>query len=59
MKYTATFWRGNPQRKNGGYMTERTIEARTYRSAEKKAREISDKCVYGSMELKSLKAKED
>lgn len=26
-RYSATFWRGNPQLKNGGYETTRTIEA--------------------------------
>ena len=32
--YKAKFWRSNPQLKNGGYETERTIEAKTIRSAE-------------------------
>ena len=38
--YKATFFRHNPQFKNGGYVT-----------ARKRAREISEHCVYGSMEL--------
>ena len=49
--YTATFWRGNPQLKDGGYTTERKIEAVSLPSARKRAREISEHCVYGSMEL--------
>lgn len=51
MKFKATYWRGNPQIKGGGYTTERTIEAKSTRSAEKKALDISAKCLYGSMEL--------
>lgn len=50
-KYVATFWRANSQLKNGGYETTRTIEAKTIKSAEKKARELADNCVYGSMSL--------
>lgn len=49
-QYTARFWRANPQFKNGGYETTRTIEAKTIASARKKAREY-EKCTYGSMEL--------
>ena len=49
-QYTAKFWRGNPQLKNGGYETTRTIEAKTIASARKKAKEYED-CCYGSMEL--------
>ena len=52
--YKAKFWRSNPQLKNGGYETERTVEAKTIRSAEKKAREIESKCLYGSMSLISV-----
>lgn len=50
-KYVAKFWRSNPQFKAGGYETTRTIEAVSIASARKKAREISEHCVYGSMEL--------
>lgn len=49
--YKATFWRGNPQFKSGGYETTRSIEAKTIASARKKAREIENQCVYGSMTL--------
>ena len=49
--YKATFWRGNPQISSGGYETTRSIEAKTIASARKKAREIENQCVYGSMTL--------
>lgn len=52
--YKATFFRHNPQFKNGGYVTERKIEAVSLPSARKRAREISEHCVYGSMELLSI-----
>lgn len=50
-RYTATFWRANPQLANGGYETKRTVEAKTRASAEKKAQKIADECNYGSMTL--------
>ncbi|MCD8398267.1 MAG: hypothetical protein LUD12_13990 [Lachnospiraceae bacterium] len=49
-KFTAIFWRGNPQLENGGYETKRTIEAKTIASARKKAKE-KEQCIYGSMTL--------
>lgn len=48
-KFIATFWRGNPQLKNGGYETTRTIEAKNRSEAVKKAKAIDIK--YGSMNL--------
>ena len=42
--YKATFFRHNPQFKNGGYVTERKIEAVSLPSARKRAREISEHC---------------
>ena len=44
--YKATFFRHNPQFKNGGYVTERKIEAVALPSARKRAREIAEHCVY-------------
>lgn len=38
--YKATFFRHNPQFKNGGYVTERKIEAVSLPSARKRAREV-------------------
>lgn len=50
--YTATFWRGNPQLKDGGYITERKIEAVSITQARKIAREkYENVCVYGTMAL--------
>lgn len=57
-KYIATFWRGNPQLKNGGYETTKEIEATTMSSAKKKAREISEQTIYGTMVLRSIVRKE-
>lgn len=53
-KFTATFFRYNPQLANGGYETTRTIEARTIRSAEKKAYKLAEQMLYGSMRLISI-----
>ena len=50
-RYTATFWRNNPQLASGGYETTRTVEARTKASAEKKAQAIADGCRYDGMTL--------
>lgn len=49
--YIATFFRGNPQIKNGGYETKRTIQACSITSARKKACEISNNVNYGTMWL--------
>ena len=53
--YIASYWRGNPQLKNGGYNTTRTIEARSIVSARKKAREIAERPGYGTMSLLDVK----
>ncbi len=50
-KFIARFWRHNPQLANGGYATERVIEARTLASAMKKAQRM-EKCAYGAMWLR-------
>lgn len=52
--FTAKFWRYNPQLANGGYETERTIEAKTIASARKKAREYEKGCLYGGMYLREV-----
>jgi hypothetical protein len=58
-RYSATFWRGNPQLKNGGYETTRTIEAVNIQQARKIAREKHENgCVYGTLTLLDIK-KED
>lgn len=55
-KYIATYYRENPQLKNGGYNTERMIEANTITSARKKAQVIADSCAYGNMILIDVKS---
>lgn len=55
--YIAKFWRGNPQLRHGGYYTTYEIEAKTIRSAEKKARKYED-CVYGTMSLVEIQEAE-
>ena len=54
-KYVAKFWRHNPQITGGGYETTRTIEAMTIKSAQKKAKDIEKRVLYGSMTLIDLK----
>lgn len=48
--YKATYWRSNPQLRTGGTTTKRTIEAKTLKSAEKKASQLS--AAYGITLLK-------
>lgn len=52
--YIATFWRGNPQSQNGGYVTTRKVEAVSFPSAVKKARDQYEKCIYGTMTLQKV-----
>lgn len=52
--YIATFFRVNPQLKNGGYETTREIEAKTIVSARKKAEKIADNVSYGRLVLKDV-----
>lgn len=56
--YVATFFRHNPQLANGGYRTERRIEAVSITSARKKAREYTEGVTYGSMELLDVRREE-
>ena len=48
--YKATYWRGNPQLKNGGYETTRYFEALDMDKAKRKAEALT-KCTYGTMTL--------
>lgn len=41
--FEATIWRDNPQLKNGGYETKRTVEAKTENSARKKFDAMCDR----------------
>ena len=49
--YTAKFWRGNPQLKNGGYFTTRTYEAANKREANKMVKDSIKHTVYGTFEF--------
>ena len=55
-QYTVILIRHNPQ--TGDYQTERTVEARSIASARKKARELAESCVYGSMTVVDVYLKE-
>ena len=50
-KYTATYFRYNPQLSAGGYKTTRTIEARNKTEATRKATKLASATIYGSMAL--------
>lgn len=52
--WLATFWRVNPQLKEGGYITTRTYENMTRKQAENKVIKTLTGQVYGSMEFISL-----
>lgn len=53
--WKVTLWRINPQFKDGGYETTRTIEARTQNAAWKKAeKQFCSKCVYGGMMITNV-----
>lgn len=58
-KWVVKIFRSNPQISGGGYETTRTVEAKTQRSAWKKAQEICDKMVYGSMTVLDVYEKEE
>lgn len=52
--WLATFWRGNPQLKEGGYTTTRTYENMTRKQAERKVKQAINGTLYGTFELISL-----
>ncbi len=56
-EYKVELYRHNPQLAGGGYITTRTIEARTIASARKQAREMAERCLYGSMKVLSVREK--
>ena len=53
-QYKVTFWRSNCQLANGGYETERIVEAKCISSARKKSNEIAAKCSYGGMTIVNI-----
>ena len=48
-RFIITFWRENPQLRNGGSYRSQEVEARTEASARKKAEKIAAGVIYGSM----------
>lgn len=52
--YIATFWRGNPQLKNGGYYTTKEFQAVSHKAAERQAERYTKGMVYGSLDLISV-----
>lgn len=57
--YIATFWRGNPQLKNGGYYTEKEFRAVSHKAAERQVERYTKNMVYGSLSLISVELKQE
>lgn len=57
--YIATFWRGNPQLKNGGYYTTKEFQAVSHKTAERQAERYTKDTVYGSLSLISVELKQE
>lgn len=57
--YVATFWRGNPQLKNGGYYTTKEFQAVSHKAAERQAERYTKGMVYGSLDLVSVELKQE
>ena len=56
--YVATFWRSNPQVKNGGYYTTREFEATTKEQAEKQVKKYMKDTVYGGLSFIGIALKQ-
>ena len=57
--YTATFWRSNPQLKNGGYYTTKEFQAVSHKAAERQAERYTKGVVYGGLDLISVELKQE
>lgn len=57
--YIATFWRGNPQLKNGGYYTTKEFQAVSLQGATKQAERYMKGMIYGSLNLISVELKQE
>ena len=57
--YIATFWRSNPQLKNGGYFTTKEFQAVSHKAAERQAERYAANNVYGGMAVKSVELKQE
>ena len=57
--YTATFWRSNPQLKNGSYYTAKEFQAVSYKAAERQAEWYTKGIVYGGLDLINVELKQE
>lgn len=57
--YIATFWRSNPQLKNGGYFTTREFQSVSLQGATKQAERYAASNMYGGMAVKSVELKQE
>lgn len=57
--YVATFWRRNPQLKNGGYYTTKEFQAVSHKAAERQAERCTKGMVYCSLSLVSVELKQE
>lgn len=57
--YIATFWRSNPQLKNGGYYTTKEFQAMSHKAAERQAERYMKDVIYGSLNLISVELKQE
>lgn len=57
--YVVTFWRSNPQLKNGGYFTTEEFQSMSLQGATKQAKKYAASSVYGGMAVKSVELKQE
>jgi hypothetical protein len=57
--YIATFWRSNPQLKNGGYFTTKEFQSVSLQEATKQAERYTKDMIYGSLNLISVELKQE
>lgn len=57
--YIATFWRSNPQLKNGGYFTTKEFQSVSLQEAERQAERYTKDMIYGSLNLISVELKQE
>lgn len=57
--YIATFWRSNPQLKNGGYFTTKEFQSVSLQGATKQAERYTKGMIYDSLNLISVELKQE
>lgn len=57
--YIVTFWRSNPQLKNGGYFTTKEFQSVSLQGATKQAEKYAASIMYGGMAVKSVELKQE